>query len=196
MIVLANFQGLFPSQFYFSLACLFKFIPVFNFTSGLVDEDEFGDRMLTSIAICQDCYPKVQDGMDSDMLNAIHHFRVESCLLAFMASDTIVCSQEHRRPLKQLVPEMLMTNLSKRYFVDKNKLHFETSVESQLGNGASGTVYKGRYKDENVAIKQFHILTLCTFTTTPSTDSGISLENHLETSFSERLQESLEAKQV
>ncbi|XP_054625561.1 leucine-rich repeat serine/threonine-protein kinase 1 isoform X3 [Dunckerocampus dactyliophorus] len=99
-----------------------------------------------------------QPGQDADR-GGVYLFNMEDCALAAAEEDHIVCPRhpEQPVPLQELVPELFMTDLPARLFLEKNLLEYSEDEASIIGQGGSGTVvYRARYRGQPVAIKRFH----------------------------------------
>ncbi|XP_054590342.2 leucine-rich repeat serine/threonine-protein kinase 1 isoform X2 [Nothobranchius furzeri] len=88
-----------------------------------------------------------------------HYFNMEDCVLAAMEKEHITCPlhPDHLVFLKELVPELLMTDFPARLFLEKSKLELSAETENIIGQGGSGTtIYKARYDGQPVAVKHFN----------------------------------------
>eukprot|EP00731_Ephydatia_muelleri_P016582 Em0009g1006a len=84
-------------------------------------------------------------------------FSLERCAAEALAGDSIqVHSYRVRVPLTHLVPDLLLTDLPDDMKVDHSQFDFNPKDPANvLGRGGSGAVYRGKYKRETVAIKEF-----------------------------------------
>ncbi|KAK3595142.1 hypothetical protein CHS0354_028574 [Potamilus streckersoni] len=125
---------------------------VHDFYPGLNEPDEYGRRKMYSYAVCPICYP-VNGTPPSDL----DHFTVDHCARFMLQGISIACRKGVPLPLSRLIPELLMKELPEKFFLDATKLDFDTSSkENFLGGGVTGSVYKGKFGDDNVAIKVYH----------------------------------------
>jgi len=102
------------------------------------------------LALCPQCY----EFTNTVFSNSIDHFTVEHCARLILESDTISCKAGFLIPLKFLVPELLIEELPQKYHIDRKDL--EVNYDNFLGRGVSGSVYKGKYGDTDVAVKYYH----------------------------------------
>ncbi|XP_058851313.1 leucine-rich repeat serine/threonine-protein kinase 1-like isoform X3 [Acipenser ruthenus] len=88
----------------------------------------------------------------------VHFFNMEDCVHAAMELDHIVCPNHPSVPvpLQELVPELFMTDLPARLFLEKSSLEYSEHESNILGQGGSGTIiFKAQYKNMPVAVKRF-----------------------------------------
>ncbi|MGH0128208.1 UNVERIFIED_CONTAM: hypothetical protein FKN15_044920 [Acipenser sinensis] len=88
----------------------------------------------------------------------VHYFNMEDCVHAAMELDHIVCPNHPSVPvpLQELVPELFMTDLPARLFLEKSSLEYNEDESNILGQGGSGTIiFKAQYKNTPVAVKRF-----------------------------------------
>ncbi|KAL3867461.1 hypothetical protein ACJMK2_044663 [Sinanodonta woodiana] len=125
---------------------------VHDFYPGLKEPDEYGRQKMYSYAVCPICYP-VNGTPPSD----VNHFTVDHCARLMLQGRSIACQKGVPLPLSRLVPELLMKELPGKYFLDITKLDLDTSSkENFLGGGVTGSVYKGKFRGNDVAIKVYH----------------------------------------
>ena len=65
------------------------------------------------------------------------------------------CGNNHTLQLMEIVPDLLLADLDKKFLLDLNKLIFVKEKESLLGKGGFGEVYRGVYEKRAVAIKLY-----------------------------------------
>ena len=63
------------------------------------------------------------------------------------------CSANHEVQLMKIVPDLLLADLDPAFLLDFKELDYTKEKESLLGTGAFGEIYRGRYKNQAVAIK-------------------------------------------
>lgn len=51
------------------------------------------------------------------------------------------------------MPDIFMSHVDQRYFIEEKELEYEQTVETLLGEGSFGRVYRAKYKDRFVAAK-------------------------------------------
>ncbi|XP_051920210.1 leucine-rich repeat serine/threonine-protein kinase 1 [Hippocampus zosterae] len=88
----------------------------------------------------------------------VHLFNVEDCALAAVAGESVGCPRGHAVPLRDLVPELFMTDFPARLFLERKHLDYSEDGSGIIGQGGSGAVvYRARYRDRPVAVKRFHL---------------------------------------
>ncbi|XP_067665270.1 leucine-rich repeat serine/threonine-protein kinase 1-like isoform X1 [Haliotis asinina] len=112
---------------------------------------DFLDELPSVLTVCPYCYDPVKD--DAGIVVNMTHFDVQTCALTTLNQGEIVCPQGKRVQLEDLVPEMFFKELPKKFFLDNSLMKMSNNP---LGTGAAGAVFRGRYKDIDVAIKMFH----------------------------------------
>ncbi|XP_061408692.1 leucine-rich repeat serine/threonine-protein kinase 1 isoform X1 [Lethenteron reissneri] len=86
-------------------------------------------------------------------------FTLEECVMEAVRSDVIACHRhvDNPVPLTRLIPEAFLTDFPKRLLLDVASLDYDPREELQLGQGASGTIYRALYQGQPVAVKDYHI---------------------------------------
>ena len=106
-------------------------------------------------------------------------FQLDTCAAEALIGDTIICREYNVRvPLRHLVPDLLLTDLPADLQIDQSQLEFNpknsatrlgrggaggrslettptTSVSLSLSLSPSGAVYRGKYRRQIVAVKEF-----------------------------------------
>ena len=72
-----------------------------------------------------------------------------------MLGNMINCPKGIKHCLNDLIPDMLMKEIPEKFFLDVNQLRFEEKRENFLGGGVTGSVFKGKYGDFDIAIKLY-----------------------------------------
>lgn len=112
---------------------------------------DFLDELPSVCTVCPHCYYPVKD--DAGIVVSMNHFDVQTCALTTLNKGEIVCPKGTVVKLEDLVPEMFFKELPKKFFLDHSLMNMS---DKTLGTGAAGSVFRGRYKDTDVAIKMFH----------------------------------------
>ncbi|XP_019852360.1 PREDICTED: leucine-rich repeat serine/threonine-protein kinase 1-like [Amphimedon queenslandica] len=84
-------------------------------------------------------------------------FKLEDCALKALQQDTVYCADyDVHVPLSTLVPDLLMTDLPPNLIIDQSCFEFNPKdLSTRLGRGGAGAVYKGKYRNVPVAVKEF-----------------------------------------
>ena len=85
-----------------------------------------------------------------------HLFELAECAKAAAVGDIIKCPVDDSDvPLSDLVPDLMLSDLPPEMHIDTTEFDFSPSPDTQLGAGGAGEVYKGTYRGQLVAVKQF-----------------------------------------
>ncbi|XP_041074773.1 leucine-rich repeat serine/threonine-protein kinase 1-like isoform X1 [Polyodon spathula] len=126
---------------------------------ALTASENDGTLLIEQYALCPCCATATTERADvPGASRAVHYFNMEDCVHAAMQLDHIVCPNHPSVPvpLQELVPELFMTDLPARLFLEKSSLEYSEDESNILGQGGSGTViFKAQYKDTPVAVKRF-----------------------------------------
>ncbi|MBN3288139.1 LRRK1 kinase, partial [Polyodon spathula] len=126
---------------------------------ALTASENDGTLLIEQYAPCPFCATATTERADvPGASRAVHYFNMEDCVHAAMQLDHIVCPNHPSVPvpLQELVPELFMTDLPARLFLEKSSLEYSEDESNILGQGGSGTViFKAQYKDTPVAVKRF-----------------------------------------
>ena len=94
-------------------------------------------------------------------IDHVTQFYLLTCASAATNYQAIMCNKhpDHHVDLNLLVPDLMLSDLPPHLVIDPTKFIFTPSEETRLGEGGAGGVYRGGYKGNEVAVKQFHSAT-------------------------------------
>ena len=95
----------------------------------------------------------------SDQLpNRPYCFTLPTCAAVALNFSSVTCPRHPDRvvPLKELIPDLLLSDLPRHMLIVKSEFQFQINDSSRLGSGGAGEVFLGTYKKEPVAVKTFH----------------------------------------
>lgn len=121
-----------------------------DYYPGLLElDDTTMQYRLQRYAICPSCYQQKIPPKD------LNHFSIEHCARMLMLGNTINCPSGVKHSLNDLIPDMLLKEIPDKFFLDVGQLRLEEKPENFLGGGVTGSVFKGKYGDLDIAIKLY-----------------------------------------
>ena len=113
--------------------------------------------------ICNNLMQRVpcSECLRNDITNP-YKFKVEE-LLPLIADHKLThkCDVDHEVQLVEIVPDLLLADLDSVFLLNFKELHFNKEKENLLGIGGFGEVYRGKYKNQEVAIKFYTVTDSC-----------------------------------
>ena len=108
----------------------------------------YHDDRIQQMFPCPDCF--------KNNLHPPFYFHADWCLQAFYNNNTTVeCENQHTVLLKDVVPDLMLFDVRPELILDLPEIEYSENESSILGKGGFATVYFGRCKNQDVAIKVF-----------------------------------------
>ncbi len=123
--------------------------------SGL--NNETVESALDRLALCPAC---VQKRKKFPLHRDVHRYDIQQCASSILSGvcTHLTCSAcNTNTALKELVPDFLMSNLNPALLVSVGSITFDPETDL-LGFGGEGAVYRGKFGEQVVAVKQSTIL--------------------------------------
>ena len=147
---------------------------------GLEDVDNIGCSLVQKLVACPICQKRRKEELENTNpdfnsknyfneqygqyfrdIDHVTQFYLLTCACAATSYQAITCNKhpDVYVDLNLLVPDLMLSDLPSNFVIDPTKFVFTPSEETRLGEGGAGGVYRGSYKENEVAVKQFHSTT-------------------------------------